>query len=165
MRKKTGPAANRADTPDESLQSVAANAALLLEEAMGATNHVLSIELAPVVALDGELLIRRTPLPDRILRVVADPVRGTEVIQPVSRWPAHFRSTVRRMRPPWGPCVHDAVLDALIDDFVRDVENLLGTIRFAARVDTQPEDCANIRDDFVLISRTHAARLSLSVND
>ncbi|MFD6223497.1 hypothetical protein [Nocardia asteroides] len=166
MGKKTGHSCDRADPADRSLLSAAANAALLLEETMSATNHAVSIDLDPVIALDGELLIRRTPPRDRILRVVADPVLNTEVIKPVSRWPEYLRSAVRRMHPPPGLCVHEGALDALVDDYARDVENLLGTIRFAAQVKIQPEGYyANIWDDFVLISRTHVARLSLSAAD
>ncbi|MFF2082764.1 hypothetical protein ACFVVM_03275 [Nocardia sp. NPDC058176] len=166
MGKKTGHSCDHADPADRSLLSAAANAALLLEETMWATNHDVSIGLDPVIALDGELFIRRTPLRDRILRVVTDPVVDTVVIKPVSRWPEHFRSAVRRMSPPLGPSAHDGVLDALIDDYARDVESLLGTIRFAAKVEIQPDGYyANIWDDFVLVSRTHAARLSLSATD
>jgi hypothetical protein len=166
MGKKTGQSCDRADPADRALLSAAAHAALLLEETMSATDHAVSVDLGPVIALDGELFIRRTPPRDRILRVVADPVLNTEVIKPVSRWPEYFRNAVRRMHPPQGLCAHEGALDALVDDYARDVEKLLGTIRFAAQVKIQPEGYyANIWDDFVLVSRTHVARLSLSAAD
>ncbi|MEV6101482.1 hypothetical protein [Nocardia sp. NPDC051981] len=166
MKKKTRAAANRGESVGGSLQSTVANAALLLEEAMSAADHALSIDLRPVIALDGELLIRREPLPDRIRRIIAEPILNIRVIQPVSRWSEYFRSAVRRMDPPRGPKAHTAALDALIDDFTRDIENLLGTVGFAAQVETRPEGYyANIWDDFVLISHTHLARLSLTVTD
>ena len=70
------------------------------------------------------------------------------------------------MYPPQALCTHEGALDALVDDYARDVENLLGTIRFAAQVKIRPEGYyANIWDDFVLVSRTHVARLSLSAAD
>ncbi|MFE1591079.1 hypothetical protein [Nocardia sp. NPDC058705] len=166
MGKKTGHSYDRAEPADRSLQSAAANAALLLEETMSATDHAVSIDLDPVIELDGELFIRRTPLRDRILRVVAEPVLNAVAIQPVSRWPEHLRSAVRRMHPPQGPPACDGVLDALVDDYARNIESLLGTIRFAAQVEIRPEGYyANIWDDFVLVSRTHAARLSLNAAD
>ncbi|MFC6012773.1 hypothetical protein [Nocardia lasii] len=143
-----------------------ADTARLLAKTLSATNHAVIIDLDPIIALDGELFIRRTPLRDRILRVVADPILDTVVIQPVSRWPGHLRSEVRRMRPPLGPSVDDAALDALIDEFARDIECTLGIIRFAAQVEVRPDGYyANIWNDFVLVSRTHIARLSLSASD
>ncbi len=166
MGKKTGQSCDHTDPADRSLLSAVADAALLLEETMSVTDHAVSIDLDPVIALDGELFIRRTPLRDRILRVVEDPVLNTVVIKPVSRWPEHLRSAVRQMSPPQGPSAQDGVLDALIDDYARAVESLLGTIRFAAQVEIRPDGYyANIWDDFVLVSRTHVARLSLSAAD
>lgn len=132
---------------------------------MSAADHAFSIDLAPVIALDGELLVPRTPLRDRILRVIADPVLNTEVIQPVSRWVEHFRSAVGQMNPPQRTDADDIALNALIDEFARDIERTC-SIRFAAQVQIRPEGYyASIWDDFVLISQTHVARLSLSVTD
>ncbi|MFE9786355.1 hypothetical protein ACFYO7_13340 [Nocardia salmonicida] len=43
---------------------------------------------------------------------------------------------------------------------------MLGDIRFAAQVETWPEGySANLWDEFVLVSRTHVARLCSSVID
>ncbi|WP_067978514.1 hypothetical protein [Nocardia caishijiensis] len=164
MKKKTRPPLLHTDPDNRPLQSLAATA-LQLRDAMSATNHSFSIDLDPVIELDGELLIRRTPVSDRIRRVVADPVVDTTVIQPATRWPEHLRSAIHRMKPWDPPQVHNAALDALIEDFARDIENLLGTIRFAAQVETRPHDQANIWADFVLTSRTHLARLALTVDD
>ncbi|MGW6422699.1 hypothetical protein ACWF82_08490 [Nocardia sp. NPDC055053] len=70
------------------------------------------------------------------------------------------------MDPPQGSAAHEAALDALIDDFTQDIENLLGTVRFAAQVETRPTGYyANIWDDFVLISHSRIARLSVTVTD
>ncbi|WP_181697078.1 hypothetical protein [Nocardia sp. GTS18] len=76
MGKKTGQSCDHTDSADRSLVSAAANSALLLEEATSVPDHAVSIALDPVIALDGGLFIRRTPLRDRILRVVEDPVHG-----------------------------------------------------------------------------------------
>ncbi|MGW6422698.1 hypothetical protein ACWF82_08485 [Nocardia sp. NPDC055053] len=88
--KKTRATANHSETVGRSLQSAVANAALLLEEAMSGADHAFGIELCSVTAVDGELLLRREPLSDRIRRVIADPILDMAVIQPVSRWPEHF---------------------------------------------------------------------------
>lgn len=133
---------------------------------MGSVNHYFAIHLDPVIPLDGELLIRREPFPNRVRRVVSDPIIGIQGIHPASRWPQYFRDAVRRMDPPGGPLRHDAALDAEICTVADAIENLLGTVHFAAQVGTRPEDYyANIWDDFALISYTYAARLSLTVSD
>ncbi|WP_306355648.1 MULTISPECIES: hypothetical protein [unclassified Nocardia] len=148
------------------MRPTVAAAALLLEETMSDDNHFFAVELDPVFRVDGELLIRREPFPNRLRRVVSDPIVHTESISSPSRWPERFRDAVRRMAPPSGLRRHDAAVDAVIFDCADAIETLLGTVHFAARVRIQPEGYyACVWDDFVLISYDYAARLSLTVTD
>ncbi|MBF6182074.1 hypothetical protein [Nocardia otitidiscaviarum] len=143
-----------------------AAAALLLTETMDDDNHSFAVELDPVLRLDGELLIRREPVPNRLRRVVSEPIVYSEGIGPASLWPERFRDAVRRMDPQGGLRRQDVAMDAVIFTFTDAIETMLGTIRFAARVHTRPEGYyACMRDDFVLISYRYAARLSLTVDD
>ncbi|MFC9994891.1 hypothetical protein [Nocardia sp. NPDC127526] len=166
MRKKADATQNRGELVGNAMRRAATNAAVPFEEVMTGADHAFSIYLDPMLALDGELLIRRESVADRVRRVVSDPILDIHVIHPATQWSQYFRDAVRRMDPPGGPTPSAAALDVHIYTFADNIEKLLGTPQFAAQVDTQPEGYyANIWDDFVLISYTHATRLSLTVTD
>ncbi|MBF6241790.1 hypothetical protein IU474_32605 [Nocardia otitidiscaviarum] len=169
MKKTTRPGAasqNRGESVADAVRSAVAAAALLLTETMDDDNHSFALELDPVLRLDGERLIRSEPVPNRLRRVVSEPIVYSEGISPASRWPECFRDAVRRMDPPGGLRRQDAAVDAVIFTFTDAIETLLGTIRFAARVHTRPEGYhACMWDDFVLIPYRYAAHLSLTVDD
>ncbi|MFE3799464.1 hypothetical protein [Nocardia tengchongensis] len=133
---------------------------------MTASNHGFNLLLDPVIAVDGELLIQREPVPDLVGRVVSAPVDAVERIYPASRWPERFGVAIRQMAPWDGSNAHPTELDAHIGSFTDKVETLLGRVQFAAEFKIRPEGCyACLWTDFVLISGSYIARLSLSVTD
>ncbi|MFE2960274.1 hypothetical protein [Nocardia tengchongensis] len=144
-----------------------------LREAVTATareledsNHGFNLLFDPVIAVDSELLIQREPVLDLVGRVISAPVDAVKRIYPASRWPERFGVAIRQMAPWDGSNAHLTEPDAHIGSFTDQVEKLLGRVQFAAEFKIRPEGCYTcLWTDFVLISGSYIARLSLSVTD
>ncbi|WP_280381124.1 hypothetical protein [Nocardia wallacei] len=165
MKKKRAAAPQTiSDREVDAMQAAVAEVARPLEDALSAANHVFAVRLAPIARLDENLPLRE-PLPDVVRRMVDHPVRSVRPIKPASRWPQLFRGALLPMGSRH-PGVDDAELDVLIHGLIEAISLHLGEIRIAVEVEIVPRDYyANLFADFVLISQSHAAVLSLAVTD
>ncbi|MFE9575147.1 hypothetical protein ACFYO1_02075 [Nocardia sp. NPDC006044] len=140
----------------------------MIERAMSDVDHSFTIGLSTPIPLADRFPLRE-PLGMLAGRVVSVPVATLRVVKPPSRWSQLLRDDVLRMKPPSGRSGGETAPELEIPALVNTIEALLGTIRIAAQVQTATDrkepGCPNLWADYLLVSQSYAAHLSLAVDD
>ncbi|GAA2718048.1 MULTISPECIES: hypothetical protein [Streptomyces] len=136
-------------------REVAAVAASVAEQLSG-TDHAVDVMLTAVVPLE-EGFPPRSPLL-QLARTAAHPDTVTTVrpLKPPHRWPTHLHRTLE-----------SAAANPPALSVAATVEGHLGPVRMAAEaVIRQSEGCSSTwRKDFVLVTATHIALLTVTIDD
>ncbi|MEV4434856.1 hypothetical protein [Streptomyces sp. NPDC049585] len=143
-------------------REVTAVAASVAKQLSG-TDHAVDVTLSAVAPLE-EGFPPRSPLL-HLARTVAHPATVTTVrpLKPPHRWPSHLQQTLESI------AAHPGKAEATpgAPSIAATVEHHLGTVRMAAEaVVTEPGDYASTwRRDFVLVTATHIALLTVTIDD
>ncbi|GGR47393.1 hypothetical protein [Streptomyces netropsis] len=149
-----------------SAQVAVREVALHMEEALSGADHAVGISLPVAVPLtDG--------FPPRVsLAQVAqsaaspDGVAGVRPIKPLSRWYQEVRRAVESMASRRNTVPVD-VPSGGAGNLVAAIEQRLGVVRIAAEIDLSDDGTCSAawRKDFLLVTRSHVAVLTLTIDD